>query len=78
VDWKQWDGSDIFMVWPLPRFILVTAHVAEALESARLSGISFRPISELPPQENGLSPGRLSYWMPIDRMKLYDVPLDLL
>jgi len=78
IDWKQWDGSDIFMVWPLPRFIFVTARVRNVLESARLSGISFHAISELEPQEGGLSPGRLSYWLPIDSAKQYGVPPDLL
>ena len=24
IDESQWDGSDFFMVWPLPRFIFVS------------------------------------------------------
>jgi hypothetical protein len=33
VDEKQWDGSDIFMVWPLPKFVMVANSVAELIRA---------------------------------------------
>jgi hypothetical protein len=65
VDWNQWDGSDIFMVWPLPRFIFMTERGAQILTASRLTGAQIIAVTELDPQED-LSPGRLSYWLPAE------------
>jgi hypothetical protein len=34
---RLWDGSDFFMVWPLPRFIFVTEKAKNVVERAGLS-----------------------------------------
>jgi hypothetical protein len=70
IEVSHWDGSDFFMVWPLPKFIFVTERVAKAIRENRLTGaILARPEDMsfgLPP---GFGPGRLSYWMPERRAR---------
>ena len=38
IDASKWDGSDFFMVWPLPLFIFVTDRVVRAIHDSRLTG----------------------------------------
>ena len=68
VDPSAWDGDDVFMVWPLPRFIFVTNRVAELIRSNELTGASLLPVSSLKTQGETLTPGNLSDWMPPDRL----------
>lgn len=37
IDESQWDGSDLFTVWPLPKFVLVTERVKEFIEKQKLT-----------------------------------------
>ena len=63
IDAAQWDGSDLFIVWPLPRFIFVTDPAAEIIRANRLTGaVLVEP--EALVLIHGYSPGRLSRWMP--------------
>ena len=63
-----WDGSDFFMIWPLPRFIFLTQRAKSVIERAGLQGAIFVPVEKLSPTNDGtLSPGRLSHWMPKER-----------
>jgi hypothetical protein len=39
IDESQWDGSDFFLVWPLPYFF-VTNRVAAVISSQRLTGLN--------------------------------------
>ncbi len=70
IDVSQWDGSDFFMVWPMPKFIFVTERVAKAIRENQLTGaILARPEDMsfgIPP---GFGPGRLSHWMPERRAR---------
>lgn len=68
IDASQWDGSDFFMVWPLPKFIFVTDRVARVISENRLRGAVLRQPRELD-LTGGFSPGRLSYWMPQERAR---------
>jgi hypothetical protein len=38
IEEAQWDGSDFFIVWPLPKFIFVTERVAELIRAERYTG----------------------------------------
>ncbi len=70
IDDANWDGSDFFIVWPMPRFIFVTDRVARFLRSQKFSGFELCRSNELQKANGviaGLSPGRLSYWMSDDR-----------
>jgi hypothetical protein len=70
-DETQWDGSDFFMVWPMPRFILITQRVANCILDHRLSGAVIKHVQELSGVgKDGFSCGRLSYWMPESRARL--------
>ena len=80
LDPSEWDGSDIFMVWPLPRYIFVTDRVAQVARRHKLSGILLRRSKSLVFPESvipGLSPGRLSYWMPAERARELGAPLGI-
>jgi hypothetical protein len=69
---EKWDGSDFFMIWPLPMFIFGTERVVSLVKSAGFTGARF--MSEFPEPDphvgGGFTPGRLSYYMPEDRAHL--------
>ena len=65
VDRTQWDGSDFFIVWPLPKFIFISARARKVILENGLSGSVVEPVGEM---RMGiapcLSPGKLEYWLP--------------
>jgi hypothetical protein len=69
IDASQWDGSDFFMVWPLPKFIFITDRVARVIRENRLAGVTIQRFADLRFASGSFSPGRLSYWMPEDRAR---------
>jgi hypothetical protein len=73
---SQWDGSDFFIVWPLPRFIFVSDRLAQAIGNAKLKGTRIIALEQLGPCD-GLTPGRLSYYMPDERARLLGEPLGI-
>jgi hypothetical protein len=77
IDANQWDGSDIFMVWPLPRYIFVTDRVANLIHEHELTGLLLRPLEELSPSADRLTPGRLSRWMPTPWARQLGEPLGI-
>lgn len=76
---KEWDGSDIFMVWPLPKYKFVSQKVYDIIKKEKLTGSSIVPVNEmeLGSYNNGFSPGRLSYEMPVQRAKKLGEPLGI-
>ncbi|MBX3329346.1 MAG: hypothetical protein KF722_03010 [Nitrospira sp.] len=76
IDSRQWDGSDLFMVWPLPRYIFVSDRVVEILRNHTVSGIRIQALRDLKAKHT-LGGGRLSYWMPEARAKELGGPLDI-
>lgn len=65
IDPAQWDGSDLFMVWPLPRFIFVSPRCAGLLRKSELTGFDLIPVARDPVDPGGtLTPGSLERWMP--------------
>lgn len=82
IDIDQWDGSDIFMVWPLPRYIFVTDRVRILVEKAGLKGCTFVPVESLPTSKErgiieGILPGRLRMWFPEARARELGEPLGI-
>jgi hypothetical protein len=75
IDPDQWDGSDFFMVWPLPKYIFVSERAAEAIRANRLTGCALTPASEL--KVEGATPGRLRYYMPEPRAREIGEPLGI-
>lgn len=74
IDESQWDGSDCFMVWPLPKFRFVTNGVAQFIREQHLTGVQIERISEIKTLDSGFGPGRLSYRMPEDRARALGEP----
>jgi hypothetical protein len=68
VDKSQWDGSDFFIIWPMPKYIFITEKVARLIEKEGWIGACIYPVEKLKPCK-GFSPGLLSYWMPEERAK---------
>jgi hypothetical protein len=70
IDISQWDGSDFFMVWPLPKFIFVTERVAQVIRDNRLAGVVLqRPADISFGMVPGFGPERLSYRMSPERAR---------
>lgn len=62
---SQWDGSDFFMIWPLPKFIFVTDRVADVVRNNQLTGVKLQRLSSLNLRgDETYSPGRLHHYMP--------------
>jgi hypothetical protein len=73
IDPAQWDGSDLFMVWPLPHHCFVSDRLADILRRAQVSGAKLIPAPEIPMKRGGsASPGYLRYSMPEDRARELD------
>jgi hypothetical protein len=76
IDESKWDGSDFFMVWPMPMFVFVTDGVRRTVREHHLTGVRVVPVSDLGPAD-GFSPGRLSYSMPEERARELGEPLGI-
>jgi hypothetical protein len=80
IDESKWDGADIFMVWPMPKFIFVTQRVADIIRHHKLTGVELTEVNDLQPAEGKrptFSPGRLSNYMPEDRARQLGEPLGI-
>jgi|SRR5215472_10844 len=84
IDQRSWDGSDFFMVWPLPKFIFATDRVREFTQKNDIRLTQFVGPADLQPKtalnqrlHSGFGPGRLSYWMPEDRAHQLGDPLGI-
>jgi len=71
LDQSLWDGSDFFIIWPMPKYIFITEKVARLIQKQGWVGARVYAMEALEPCEPGetLSGGRLSYWMPEERAK---------
>jgi len=76
IDVSRWDGSDFFMVWPLPRFVFITDRVAHLIKEKKLIGARIVTPADLK-KSDGFTPGRLSYYMPDMRAKELGEPLGI-
>lgn len=61
----SWDGSDFFMVWPMPNYVFVTDRVVDVIRKNKFTGVKIRAANDLQTTE-GHIPGRLSHSMPED------------
>jgi hypothetical protein len=78
IDESKWDGSDLFIIWPLPRYIFVTERVVRLAREKNMAGVVVRPVRELPYRgADTLTPGRLSYVMPEDYARRFGEPLGI-
>ncbi len=81
IDWSQWTGDDFFIVWPLPKYTLITRRVADALTELKVKSYTIENL--LTPSQPafsmsfGLSVGALSDYFPQDLANRYGRPLGL-
>jgi hypothetical protein len=72
IDPAQWDGSDLFIVWPLPNFRFCTPRLVRILQQNRVSGVDVIPASEIPLRPGAtLAPGPLTGCMP--RVRAFEI-----
>jgi hypothetical protein len=75
VDWKQWNGEDFFIVWPLPGYTLITGRVADLLLSHDVHSFELAGLDNA--GRFGFSVGRLSGFLPLDLALKFGAPLGL-
>jgi hypothetical protein len=69
-DIDKWDGSDLFLIWPLPRYIFITDEVADFITEAGYSGVNIFDLSKLPnPIAGTFTPGHIKDWYNEERAK---------
>lgn len=73
---SRWDGSDFFIVWPLPRFFFISWKTMQVLQGSGLREFRTVPVRELV-CEGTLTPGSLSYWMPASRALILGADLGI-
>lgn len=68
IDPSAWDGSDLFIIWPLPGFPFASDRLAKILRRERLSGVELLPPSRISVKPGAtLTPGPLGNSMPGER-----------
>jgi hypothetical protein len=79
IDWSHWTGGDFFVVWPMPRFTLITERVAEWLLSQRVKSFALGSLEDIDPAalRFGFGPGRLSDYLPEDLAIKFGRPLGI-
>ena len=80
IDESQWDGSDFFILWPLPGRIFVTDRVAQYIKNENLKGSILTRVQDLL-WPGGIGddcrPGNLHYFLPEPRAKEIGEPLGI-
>jgi hypothetical protein len=76
IDDANWDGSDFFMVWPMPRYVFIADRVASLIRSKGFTGADVIELSQIP-LPRGFGPGGLRDWMPEERARKLGVQLDI-
>jgi hypothetical protein len=70
IDPASWDGSDLFIVWPLPRYHFASDRLASVLRAENITGVKLVPAAKIPFEPgNVASPGLLHMWMPASRAR---------
>jgi hypothetical protein len=69
-DPAAWDGSDLFIVWPLPNLRFASERLANIIRQEKIDGVKLMPASEIPIKRGTeASPGQLTGSMPADRAR---------
>jgi hypothetical protein len=70
IDPAAWDGSDLFIVWPLPLYRFASNRLARILRDERITGVKLIPAPGIAfKRGNHATPGRLLNWMPPSRAR---------
>ncbi len=76
MDLSQWDGSDFFIIWPLPRYNFVTDRLKRIIERHHLTGAEFTAMRDLETTD-GFGPPRLRSIFPEEQAKRLGEPLGI-
>jgi hypothetical protein len=78
IDPRRWDGSDFFIVWPMPPFF-VTDRVASFFLARGLTGVQLTETRETSFSKHvkTLTPLPLRLWFPEERARRLGEPLDI-
>jgi hypothetical protein len=68
IDSAQWDGSDLFMVWPLPKTMLATHRLVSIVETLSLTEVKTVPLSRAISTDWDFTPGLLSLYLSPSRI----------
>jgi hypothetical protein len=63
VEPSRWDGSDFFIVWPMPMYIFVTERIVNLLSEWDIRGVAYVPETHAVRRSDSFSPGKLSDYM---------------
>jgi len=63
IDEKKLDGTDLFIVWPYPLYVVVTERFREVVSNAGLTGVAFESLHHVEPISGSASPGLPSRWL---------------
>ena len=67
---ERWDSTDMFLIWPVPRYVMVTGRVRDFILDSKYTGVRLRELGELPLVVAGtLSPGKLRDWFYEERVR---------
>jgi hypothetical protein len=78
IDPAAWDGSDLFIVWPLPGYRFVSDRLASILRQERVSGIELISPARIPTKRGArVGPGTLTSSMPEHRAQELDRRFDV-
>jgi hypothetical protein len=70
IDPAAWDGSDLFIVWPLPLYRFASDRLASIFRQEGITGVKLIRAPEIPFKPgNRATPGRLLDWMPASRAR---------
>jgi len=70
IDAAAWDGSDLFIVWPLPGYRFASDRLASILRQEKVSGVKAFPAPTLPMKRGDrATPGSLAWSMPENRTR---------
>jgi Protein of unknown function (Gmx_para_CXXCG) len=70
IDDAAWDGSDLFIVWPLPGYRFVSDRLANIIRQQGLSGVNLISAQRLPVRRGArVGPGLLTDSMPAPRAR---------
>lgn len=70
VDASAWDGSDLFIVWPLPGYRFASSRLANILRQEKISGAELIPAIKIPVERGAkVAPASITYCMPEDRAR---------
>ena len=80
-DPDQWDGSDFFVVWPLPNYWWISAKARKLLQQRKLKRFKLVPAAELRLSESvdhvTFGPGRLRDYFTDERAREIGEPLGI-